>query len=227
VRGLVSIPDELFHDRWTVHCGVPAVFSDYYATIKIDLSAPYANWSDWVQIWKPVGRAIQRIMLHVTGFDVPQIVTLAEVAYFFSESQLIRRIHKNPLTLAKDRALVLNKGTLPDSTKDTTPDEHILVVVESGEIGDGEQEIMGLVKEMARLGRNHYGADALSREAFRKLVFDWAMGAPDTVLNREQIISRRSVDLVTFPIQQTSYTRWSATQPKSSPKKRRYENRSK
>jgi hypothetical protein len=166
---------ELFYDEWTIHRGIPAVCSDYYATIEIDLSAQYANWSNWIQQWRCVGLAVQRCILHVTGFDSPQLATLAEVAYFFGESRMIQRVHKNggnPLVSIQDRDRVLNKGMLSNGMKDTTPDEHILVIVEAGEMADEEQAMLGLVKEMARLGRTYYISYVLSREAFRKLVFD-------------------------------------------------------
>jgi hypothetical protein len=222
VRGLKSVPGELYHDDWTLHRGVPAVFSDYYATIEIDLSTQYAKWPGWVEQWKDVSRAVQRCILQVTGFDNAQIATLAEIAYFFGESPMIQRIHKNPLVYVQDRDRVLNKGTLPNGTKDTTPDEHILIIAQPGEMADGQQEMLMLIKEMARIGSLHRNSRALSREGFRKLVFDWAMGPPDVVLNLAQIISRRAVDLVNFPIQATSYGQWAATQPKSSPRKRLY-----
>lgn len=39
VRGLTTIPRELFYDDWTTSTAIPAVLSDYYPTIEVDLSA--------------------------------------------------------------------------------------------------------------------------------------------------------------------------------------------
>jgi hypothetical protein len=223
VRGLKKVPSELFYDKWTISRGIPTMFSDYYATIEIDLFAHYAKWTEWIKPWNCIGRAIGRLMLYVTGFDAPQIATLAEVAYFFGESPLIQRLHRDtPVGALQERDRMLYLGTQSNGTRNTTLKDHILISTHAGEMKDGEHEMFGLIKEMARIGVLHHGANTLSREAFRKLVFDWAIGPPDNVLNREQIISRREVDTTKFPIQGTQYTTWAATQPKSSPQKGRF-----
>jgi hypothetical protein len=124
----------------------------------------------------------------------------------------------------EERDRVLNKGTLLGGIKDTTPEQHILISTQAGEMYDGKQEMFSLVREMARMGQLHRHSNALSREGFRMLIFDWAMGAPDPVTNTAQIISRRTVDTNEFPVQGTLYSKWSVTQLKSSPRKRLYKN---
>ena len=96
----MAIPLEVQSDRWTVLKVSPAVLADYCATIEIELSTHYSNWVIWVSAWNNFSKAVDRLLLYITGFDTPKLLTIAEIAYFFAESNIIQRMHKNPVTLA-------------------------------------------------------------------------------------------------------------------------------
>jgi hypothetical protein len=103
-----------------------------------------------------------------------------------------------------------------------TPSEHILVQFERGDINDLEHVLLGLINKMAQSGTQHR-AELLSRESIRKLVFDWVIGQDDHHNLDEQAVARRMVDGKFSP--GSTYASWIATQPKSSPNKRLYEDR--
>jgi hypothetical protein len=127
VRGLEKTPEMLMIDGWFFkNCG-KLMFDDYYATIQIDVSAKYPNWRHWIQEWLGFSGAIKRVLLVFDGFDEVNVLSLAEIAYFFAQSDFIVRAHKQPLALAHDRRNLIGNGA---------PKEQILVKVIVGQRSD-------------------------------------------------------------------------------------------
>jgi hypothetical protein len=211
--GLNRVPKLLYADRWFLETAGGIIFADFYPTIDVDISALYPQWREWMTAWLPVERTFSRMLISFNGFDAPTIYALAEVAYFFSLSDTISRIDRNPIVLARDRQNVLNKGTLPNGERDDRPAEHILAHVSGGNPGDNERIMLLLINKVADMGRQFRGG-TVSREGFRMKVFDWLMGPID--FTQEQMMGRRGINTTKFPALQTTYDQWNRKQPKSS-----------
>jgi hypothetical protein len=166
--------------------------------VEINLADPFCiETKFWTKVWECSSSTLTRVFIHVTGFDEPQILVLAEIAYFFAESNEINRIHKNRLALTEDRDITLDRGTLLDGTEDDRPTEHILVDVVAGHRNDKTLTMFGLVAKMIEIGR----ANRLeSRETVRMLVFDWIIGSADNTTSQEQRLGRRSVDIAKYQL---------------------------
>jgi hypothetical protein len=211
--GLNRVPKLLYADRWFLETAGGVIFADFYPTIDVDISDSYPQWREWMTAWLPVERTFSRMLISFNGFDAPTVYALAEVAYFFSLSDTISRIDRNPIVLARDRQSVLNKGTLPNGERDDRPAEHILAHVSGGNPGDNERIMLLLVNKVADMGRQFRGG-TVSREGFRMKVFDWLMGPID--FTQEQMMGRRGINTTKFPALQTTYDQWNRRQPKSS-----------
>lgn len=147
------------------------------------------------------------------GFDEVNILSLAEVAYFFAQSNLITRVHKQPPALAHDRRNITGRSH---------PTEQILVKVVRGDRGDRDAHMFELVNKMVEIGSQHRAGNRLSREGIRKLVFEWVMGDFGYDIGVAQILARRMVDTEKFPPRtNASYARCIQTQPKNSSLKRK------
>jgi hypothetical protein len=213
LHGLNRVPKLIYADRWFLETAGGVIFADFYPTIDVDTSAPYPQWREWMTAWLPVERTFSRMLISFNGFDAPTVYALAEIAYFFSLSDTISRIDRNPIVLARDRQNVLNKGTLPDGKRDDRPAEHILAHVGGGYPGDNERTMLMLITKVADIGRQFRGG-TVSREGFRMKVFDWLMGPID--FTPEQTMGRRGINTTKFPVLQTTYDQWNRRQPKSS-----------
>jgi hypothetical protein len=139
-------------------------------------------------------------MLHFTGFDSPQVLSLAEAAYFFVQSNMITRLYQKPVVLAKYRRTILNS-----TSGNGTTDEHIIVNVRAGVLNDIDLNMFGAINKMITIGSARRAGYRLSRACFHKQVFDWAMEPADSVLTVEQLISRRAVNQTQYPVENTSY----------------------
>lgn len=83
------------------------------------------------------------MLLVFDRFDEVNVLSLAEVAYVFTESDFIVRTHKQPLVLAYYRR---------DLTGNDTPNKRILVKVIVGKRGDWQKYMFELVSKMAESG---------------------------------------------------------------------------
>jgi hypothetical protein len=93
------------------------------------------------------------------------VFSLAEIAYLFSLSKTIFRIDQSLIVLARDRATVLNRGSLSDGSHDETPAGHILVHSSAGQRKDEENIMFRLVKRVMDMGTLHHGGTMSPRDS--------------------------------------------------------------